>query len=376
MKRILYLLVFFGIFKIAFSAEPVANVPQLPGNLEPYTDSEEMYFDKLMEYYIPALMLETQLKLMNVTPKSKVPLVSSTMLSNMDPKYFKQYNKIAFELYAQIKDLPMDVIDKQLANSETENKMLKKENTKLMIDTIGAHKNKELYEMLLASIDQTISANKSLEQKYVLRIKKLLSELSDVKYNANQCLNSNPSFVLTISPFAEQFFNNNSQINSVLSPGILGSMSVLRISKDVGIINIWGKYTFITSDNKNRNGYFITYKEDMWSFGGDFEVNLTKLMNEENFSWSFKIGAGYFKGYVKTPNLALAEQSYHGNLIKLETDFYNFSQIFPFGIVIGANFNKYSTDLIYSDFLNEINLGSPWVPSIYMGLKFNLLQIY
>jgi hypothetical protein len=382
MKKIFIILFVLGICQSALAVEPICNVPPLPGNLDSYTDEEGIYFDKLMEYYLPAATLEAQLKLMNITPKMKVPVLSSEMLDNMDPKYFKQYNKIAFELYSQIKNLKMDVVNKQLFDSELENKSLKKENTQLTIDTIGTQKYKELYNMLLEAVDKSISDNKKVEKKYVEKIRKLLDELSDTKFNLAPDEKINAAYVLTLSPIIEQYYYNNEKIGTEIAPGAMISMNLLRISKNVGVINAWGKYTYLTSRvnlNSNWNGFTtneITYKNDIWGFGGDFELSISELAKFESLSWSFKLGFGYMQGYVKSLNLAIIDKEFSGNIIKIETDFYNFNKTFPFGVKIGANFNKYNTDLVYPQFQKEIYMEKPWIPSVYFGLNFNLLQVF
>jgi hypothetical protein len=372
---------YLGIFQTTFAVEPICTVPQLPGNLDSYTDEEAIYFDKLMEYYLPAVTLEAQLKLMNITPKMKVPILSSEMLDNMDPKYFKQYNKLAFELYSQIKNLKMDVVNKQLFDSESENKILKKDNTQLMIDTIGTHKYRELYQMLLEAIDKSISDNKQIEKKYVEKIRNLLNEISDTKYNLSPNEKATPSFVLSFTPIIEQFYYNDDRIGSEIAPGVIVNMNALRISKNVGLINLWGKFCQLTTQGRSGSNYppnqsWLTYKNDQWAFGGDFELNISALMKTESVGWSFKAGFGYMKGFIRVPNVGLPQYEYTGNIIKLETDFYNLNKLFPFGITLGANFNKFNRDLAYPNFQNNINLGKIWVPSIYFGLNFNLLQVY
>lgn len=381
MKKIITTILFLGIYIGLYAVEPICTVPALPGNLDPYTDEEEIYFDKLMEYYLPAVTLEAQLKLMNITPKMKVPILSSEMLDNMDPKYFKQYNKIAFELYSQIKNLKMDVVNKQLFDSESENKILKKDNTQLMIDTIGSHKYKELYTMLLDAVDKSISDNKEIEKKYVEKIRKLLNELSDTKYRFTTENYNQPSFVLSASPIMEQFFYNSSQVNSFIAPGVILNVNALRISKNIGLINIWGKFCQLTTQSKvlpslPGSNTWLTYKNDQWTFGSDFELNLSELMNIQSLGWSFKVGAGYMKGYIRTPNIGVGQIEYNGNMIKLETDFNNINKVLPFGVTLGMNFNKFNSDLIYPQFQRNINLGKPWIPSVYMGLNFNLLNVF
>ena len=381
MKKLFFIFVFLAIVGTAFSTEPACTVPPLPGNLDAFTDTEEMYFDKIMEYYLPAIILESQLKMMNVEPKVKVHRLNSEMLANLDPKYIKYYNKVGFDLYSQIKELQMDVVNKQLFDSETENRQLKKDVTQLMIDTIGTMKYKELYNMLLSSIDKSLSDNKEIEKRFVEKIDKLLNEISSVKYNLTSFEKAKPSYVMTIAGIGEQVMYNSSQINGDIAAGAILTLNTLRIAKDVGVINIWGKYSLLTSENlpltsNAQNLTYLKYKNDMWSVGGDFELNLSHLFKTNAVNWNLKLGFGYMKGFIRTTNTSLPDKLYNGNLIKLETNLFNFNNIMPFGIVFGANFYKFNSDLIYPTYNYDINLGNPWIPSIYFGLNFNLLKIY
>jgi hypothetical protein len=71
-KIILLFMLIFGTIQL-MAIEPIVYVPQLPADLDAYTDDENIYFSKLMDYYLPAKMLETQLILYNQKPNQTVP---------------------------------------------------------------------------------------------------------------------------------------------------------------------------------------------------------------------------------------------------------------------------------------------------------------
>lgn len=89
-----------------FAAKPIANVPPAPKNYEVYTDNEDIYLEKYLEYYTPALMLQTQLKMMGVTNYPNIPLFSYEDLENMDIQKLKSIVKIANNLSKQVELLP------------------------------------------------------------------------------------------------------------------------------------------------------------------------------------------------------------------------------------------------------------------------------
>jgi len=123
-KIILLFMLIFGTIQL-MAIEPIVYVPQLPADLDAYTDDENIYFSKLMDYYLPAKMLETQLILYNQKPNQTVPQLTYDIISDLEPRTISNYYKIAKNLYEQAKSLQYSQIDNELANSKAEVEKLK-----------------------------------------------------------------------------------------------------------------------------------------------------------------------------------------------------------------------------------------------------------
>jgi hypothetical protein len=382
MKYFLLIIIFLVIQSNTKAVEPTAFVPPLPGNLDAYTDNEEIFFAKVMDYYIPALLLDNQLRLLGQTPQIKViPKFTYEMVNNLDPKYIKQYYKIATDLFNQVKNTELNIVDQNLYKCEKEKSELQKQVIKLSLDTIASTQNKELYEMLIKNFDSTIIQHKEFEKLLLEKIDKLNSELYNDKIN-NINGNSNLQiFSIKVSNELEQFFYSLDNIQTYLSPGIDCNITLIKLSPQANFISLWGKYNYIanlvtTSQNNRADFNNWKFSSDLLSLGMNFEFSLSQIINTNNLNWIFDLGIGYFKQYTKVVNTNLPDNEFSGYKIKMETSFYKFSQVFPIGLVFGVDFNKYSDNLFFPVGPSAVDLGKIWAPSVYAGIRFNLINIY
>lgn len=380
-KTILVLLILVTTSSIK-AVEPAVYVPPLPADLEAFTDNEELFFNKLMDFYIPAILLKNQLDLLNIKTNTKIPPLSYETISNMETKDIKKYQKIASDLYKKVKETDLNIVDQNLFLCEKEKNELKKQITKLSIDTIASRKNQEIYELLKASLDSSLQQNKEIEKNLWKKIDDLTDEFNEYKINSTYEGNKKPVFYMKTEINAEYYFFNDTRLNSKLSPGFGINVVLIKLTKNTSAINFWGKYNFLTTDvsaysQKPQYVYNVLKNTtNVWSFGTDLQLSLGDLFNINKIDWFLNLGYGYFIGYSKYNNLSYQENDFSGYEIKIETTVGRFSSSFPFSLVFGTNFKKFTDELIFTDINNPVNLGKLWITSIYTGIQFDFVKLY
>ncbi|HRT67403.1 MAG TPA: hypothetical protein P5216_01545 [Bacteroidota bacterium] len=371
MKKIILLLMLIFCTIQLKAIEPIVQVPQLPADLDAYTDDENIYFSKLMDYYLPAKMLETQIILYKQKPNQTIPQLTYDIISDLDAKTISKYYKIAKNLYNQVQLLQYSQIDNELANSKAAIEKLNNQIVKLSLDTTGIGQIVETNEFLKENNQELRQKMNEIEKAYLQKIAELDKQFYETKMQYAKNERIYPAFLLTTSPVIEQFFFSNDDLSAPISPGVMVNLSLVKLWDNTTIISLWGKYQYLTAkvtNPANASSVENTYYNNVWNFGLDFELNLSKVLEIKDFSWTFKFGGGYL-----VQNIINSDQnSINGNVIKLEFDFYNFSKTLPFGVIIGTTFNKYGDPIV----IGELTMGREWVPTIYAGLKFDLVRIY
>lgn len=369
-KFALFFLVFFCTLQVK-AIEPIVQIPPLPADLDAYTDDENIFFSKLLDYYLPAKILETQIILYNQKPNQSVPQLTYEMISDLETKSISNYYKIAKNLYEQAKSLQYSQIDNELANSKAEIEKLKQELMRLTLDTTGLSQIEETNLFLKENNQNLRNQMNNIERTYLEKIAEIDNQVYQAKLQYAKKDRIYPSFLLTASPIVEQFFFGNDQVKTPISPGAMVNLSVLKLWDNTSIISLWGQYQYL-SPQANYSFYYdynqITFNYNLWSFGLDFELNLSKLFEIDDFDWALKLGGGYLIQNSSNFN----EGTLNADVIKLQLDFFNFSKTLPLGIVVGATFNKYLDPLT----IGSVYLGTPWVPAIFAGLKFDIVRVY
>lgn len=370
MKKILFLSIFLYSLQL-MAIEPVVQVPQLPADLDAYTDDENIYFSKILDYYLPAKVLETQLILYNQKPNQTIPQLTYDIISDLEPRKISNYYQIAKSLFNQVQSLEYSQIDNELANSKAEIEKLNKEILRLSLDTTGISQIIETNKFLKENNQSLRVQLQDIETIYLQKIAELDRQIYETKMQYAKNERIYPTFLLTASPLIEQFFFGNDNLSNPISPGAMVNLSVLKLWDNTSVISLWGKYQYLSTEATSTiDPYFgtSTFYTNVWSFGLDFELNLSKLFEIKDFDWTMKLGSGYL---IQNTTNAI-QNTINADVIKFQLDFYNFSKTLPLGVVIGTTFNKYLDDLV----IGWIHIGTPWVPTIYAGLKFDIVRVY
>lgn len=380
MRILKYLLILLPLFPIQlFAIKPVVMVPPEPRNYEAYTESEEIYFDKLLEFYIPAIMLQSQLKILGVQQIPSLPTITYQDLENMEIRTLQRVSRIARNLYNMIDSLP-ESYNPALINCEKVRSDLESKLFKLSLDTISLSRERKYIEILQKKLAEIIEKSEQNEMMFNKKYQELVEENFNLKYFG--LLDKDPIqiFLVKILTKATQIYVNNSDIEKSIYPTFNLNFDAVNIAKQRVSIGLWTEYSFLTTKVKpyriipNRDREH--YNEQIISGGLDVGINLSKFFNIKTLRWDFDLGVGYFKGFVNHANYTFPKSEYQGNIIKAETSFQNFSRLTPFGVHLGIYFNKFNEDVLYFTDSQPVTMKWGWRPSVYAGISFNIIQIF
>lgn len=361
-----------------FAIKPIANIPADPNNFEIFTENEEIFFEKYLEYYVPAIMLQTQLRMVGVEQFAKIPKLTYEDIENLDKKKLQDIAKAAKNLIKQVEALP-ESYNPALINCEKMKSELESQLFQLSLDTIGLKQEKKYVDLLKIKLEEVIAQAEKNEQVYNLNYQKLVKDNFELKYYRTIDKSPLQLFLVKLTAKASQLFLNNNDVEKDVYPAFNINFEAVNLLQQKASISLWSEYSFQTTKikiNPFNNNDRQHYNEQVLAFGSDIGLNLSKFFQIKRVKWDFDLGFGYFKGFINHTNYNFPKSEYQGNVIKVETSFDNLSQLTPFGIHLGLYFNRFADDIIYYKEGPPVILQSSWRPSIYLGISFNFIQIY
>ena len=376
---ILLLLIIATSVSSVIAMKPIVIVPPPPQNYEVYTDNEDIFFEKYLEYYIPAIMLQAQLKIVGVSNYPSIPSLSFQDIQNLDVQKLKNIVKVANNLMKQVEALP-DTYNPLLVECEKNKMDLDRQLFKLSLDTIALFKEKKYTEMLKNKLSEVIAQAEKNEMLWNEKYQKLVEENFKLKYYGITDKEPTKVFIVNLITKGAQHFVNQNDIEKGVFPAMNINFEAVNIAQQRASISLWSEYSYQTTKVKinptipsNDRQHYI---ELVIAFGADVGLNISKLFKIKRVRWDFDLGIGYFYGVVNHANYNFPKTEYQGNILKVETSFNNYWRLMPFGLHFGAYFNRFSDDIVYFKDGPPAILKSSWRPSIYAGISFNLIQVY
>lgn len=384
MKKLLLIIAILFWSNELLAIETFVTLPKEPQNLEAFTESEAIYFATYLDYFLTAAILESQLNSLGVKPKAKLPKISFELIENMETKQLKNIIKISAILDKQISELPESYNQKQIdcekTKAEIEAKLFQ-----LQLDTINCRNDAVMMQSMKAKIEEITQKSQDIENECYNKIADLTKENYELKYLVLSNEELSEKVILTFQISGKQFFLDKEFIHSEINPSFGINLKAFNISDNSAFIKLWADYTYLSTSvdflektsQYNEMVWTDDYKDDVWTFGFDFELNLSKLFKINKTQWNFVVGSGFFKGFSKNCRSYFPKDDYSGNFVKAETNIRNFSKLFPFGFHIGTIFNYYQEPIRYHTW-NELTamMNNKWVPAVYAGFEFDLIKIY
>lgn len=369
MKKSLLLLVLMLMVCIpAMSEYYTVSVPDLPNKSaqESYEDSEEIFIRTVLQYYYIAAGIETLIRNQGATPNIIVPIPSEEELSDNDFKIIRRYHAICIKLKNQYdiekmnyRDAEIDKLFNRLQECSRYNFSLQAQNRALMLENNKLNFYKGSNEQLIYDIENQYFVIDSLNWELYNSKAEIIKEYH--KKQLDKEVKHRPVFSL-LSGVSKHYYYNDAVVENngfngqlVFNPG--------PISRFGQYIDIRGGLQHYSLDIRS-NSYFCTSYE----YSLDLILPISRLMEVERFNFDFKIGTGFFHSKNYAVNTGIDENKWHGELIRLELDAYNFGYEFPIGLYISYAFYHNSKMPKFDNYY----LNSEWVTNLSIGLSFAL----
>jgi len=348
------------------------DVPSLPTKSEKELYEEQApYVMKLMEYYSIASGLETIIRVSGSKPVEKVPVPSAETLTEPDFKVITTYYKICTNLKKQVESENILYKDKKLLDFYRTIERLKKENFNLKYDNKMLSMDNNLFKSKFNNLfDKLTETNKkidSLEMRYINEVvNKNLNSLSQtvdfkLRYYPVLQIKTGINQALFFSNTLDERAGYNAQLNFV--PGPLWGL---------------GEYFDVFGGINGYNVYVnnVKFNADVYNYGLDLIVPISKFIEMKRFNLDFKIGLGFFNANAKAPNSTLANSEWYGQMMRFEFNVYNTGYNFPVGIYAYYTF-YYNNNNIVFPMGGGINysLNTNWSGAFGAGLTFPLWNV-
>ncbi len=390
MKNLLFLtlLLTFSYFALD-AAQPLVELKDLPPDekLEFYEESEELFVDKVLEYYNYVLAFKTQLDMLGVDTKIKFSSPTYEELTDLDLKVIKKYFAIAKALEKEVKQASGNFARNEIQELREETAKQKRK-----FDSLSLQEKKEY-----------LAANSI--SFYKRRIENLLNEnqrqnvvIDSLKYETYEQVNKTrekvkeyyedyfkySSPVVSISGSGNYFFFPDERIEEKVSFGMEAIFNLQPISKYGKYFDVWGAYwaPVFNANYDNPNLYRLppnysqTYKWNNHLYALGANISIPNILKLEDLAIGFKTGAGQFwgKGHMYNVNEEIAD--YSGQVLKFELNFGKPNVFAP--IQIFASYSTYflSDDLTFHspNKWDIIDLNEPNISSFAIGVRYIVLK--
>lgn len=365
-----------------YAAEPIVELPPLPGSneLELYEESDALFALKVLEYYRIAVIYESQLKMMGITPANPTLIPTLEELTDADQRTLRRYYTQADGLRRQVLDAPdglyhrkIQELRERVEKMNNDNFVLQEQVFRQNLELLSANFYRARYREMITQID---SLRRVLDEMFYDCNQKSWQAAERVRQAYDNWKNS--ASILAIGLTGNYLNYYDSRIDANISPGVAVVFNPSPIFGMGRILDIWTEYTYqLIETNRRIENRLINmeYKTDFISTGVNLNVPLSEVMSINNFYLGLKGGYGFFWGSTRLPNTDLPSKKWQGQTVRFELMATNFSRFhFPVGLYAAYSFQNYSKDLIFPAFGGEINLGRPWTTNFQLGIRFSLWQ--
>ncbi|MEI6088888.1 MAG: hypothetical protein WCR42_00395 [bacterium] len=348
------------------------EVPSLPTKAEKEMYEEQaLYTMKLMEYYSIASGLESIIRISGAKPVEKVPVPSAETITEPDFKVLTAYYRICTNLKKQVDKENILYKDQKILEFYKTIERLKRENFNLKYDNKMLAMDNSLYKSKFNNLfDKLTETNKkidSLEMRYINEL--VNSNLNSLAMTVDYKLRYYPilqlkggvSQALFFSEILDERAGCNAQLNFV--PGPLWGL---------------GEYFDVFGGINCYNIYVNNYKfnANVYNYGLDIIVPISKLIELKRFNMDFKVGLGFFNATAKAPNSTLVNSDWYGQMMRFEFNAYNTGYNFPVGIYAYYTFYYNNNNIVFPMGGGiDYSLNTNWSGAFGAGLTFPLWNV-
>lgn len=363
MNKTMFLIVLFLTTSLVEAAKPILEVPDLPNKtqLELYEESEGLFSMKLIEYYKMSVALETQLRILGVTPVNKPVPPTFEELEDMDFKTLRKYYNVASSLQDEVLKAPES--DRQIL-LEKINELESQIRDSIAIYTIekGAIRNQVL--------DQMLSRLKQIEEQNAQNIELVIAQ------NYVNCMDY--STIFSVAGISKIFISQGN--NVVKNDPALGIQATVNAGKLVGFWDGFQiRYEYLAPKFYTEYNYADELSIPMrhqWNTNiNNINVGGKAVLGKSpDFLHGFNVFLGYFWADGKIYNMPESVINWDGASLSIDYFVASPSCKYPFELFAGITiYNSFSRNLVFQTSVpgyEFTDLGKTHL-SVNIGLKYN-----
>jgi hypothetical protein len=360
-------------FCLPLSAELfVVTVPPLPDkSTQEMYEEEDLFAITVLNYYAVATGIETLIKIHGLSPVKIVPVPTLEELEDADFKTIIKYYSICNSLKNQYdnnqlnyRDVEIEKLLKQVRECQKYNLQLQSENRALSIinDKIAFYRDNN-YEL----IDDLAGKQFVIDSLYWAVYKSKDEVYTEMQANMQKNRrNLYPVISLhggVIKPY--MYSNNVVEENGFSGQLIFNPGPIINVGR---YFDVRGGFTHYAVVVGGQRSYCSNYEYSL-----DLILPLHDIFKMESLSLEMKLGLGFFNAQNYSPNSVFNDADWHGELMRLELDAFNFGCEFPVGLFVSYTFYHNSKAPVFTDLTGRrIGLGENWNNGLSIGLSFAL----
>ncbi len=377
MYKLLFVLFAFALPVAAYAAEPVIQVAQLPSDerLEIWEESEEIFTEKVMEYYHQATLLYMQAKLSGFETNELIIPPSFEQLSDMDIETIKEYHALAMKYFAIVESLPeignreeIDRLRKELFAAMNKNNELEKRQYELALK----HNDLTFYrDNWKAAREEAAKLNRKLDSATAAMDKYLIQREGEIRATYERNVRRFTP-VFSIGGTANKYYIRDNGIEDKIAFGGQLTFNPEPVFGFGRYFELFGEYIvprFVTELKNEGIRDSDKWNSQLYTIGLNFKFD--NVIDVKDFTGGIKIGGGQFWGNGKLDNVNYGAATFEGQMIRFEMFVRNADISLPLELFFAYS-SYFASDFVFDSQLQYMDLGEPQFNVLTLGVRLAL----
>ncbi len=377
MYKLLLLLFILSMQLTAFAAKPVIDIAPLPSDerLEIWEESEEIFTEKVMEYYHKATLLYMQAKLSGFETNELILPPSFEQLSDMEIQTIKDYHALAMKYFAILESLPeignreqIDKLRKELFVQMNANNEMEKRQYELALQ----HNDLEFYKKnWKAAREEAAKLNRKLDSATAAMDKYLIQREGEIRASYERNVRRFTP-VFSIGGTANKYYFREDGINDKIAFGGQITFNPEPVFGFGRYLEIFGEYIvprFVTDQITQGVKLSDKWNSQLYTIG--LNLKFDNVIDLKDFTGGIKIGAGHFWGSGNLDNVDYGAATFEGEMIRFEMFVRNADISLPLELFVAYN-SYFASEFVFDSRLQYLNFGEPQFNVLTMGVRLAL----
>ncbi len=377
MFKLLFVLFAFAMPVAAFAAEPVVKVSPLPSDerLEIWEESEEIFTEKVMEYYHQATLLYMQAKLSGFETNESIIPPSFEELSDMEIQTIKDYHALAMKYFAIVESMPetgnreeIDRLRKELFAAMNKNNDMEKRQYELALK----HNDMEFYrENWKAAREEAAKLNRKLDSATAAMDKYLIQREGEIRATYERNVRRFTP-VFSIGGTANKYYIRENGVDDKISFGGQLTFNPEPVFGFGRYFEIFGEYImprFTTVQIGEGMPATDKWNSQLYTIGLNFKFD--DVIDLQDFTGGIKLGGGHFWGSGKLDNMDYGAANFEGEMIRFEMFVRNADIALPLELFFAYS-SYFASDMTFDSRMQYLDLGEPQFNVLTLGVRLAL----